>query len=249
MYFCPMQRIFLVLTLVCALSATTATRLDAQGDSLSWEARITYDASRINSPALRTASGIASDALIPLSLGVPVALYALGSTELLQSPADRRYMAETGLQTAVTMGTTYVLALGLKALVDRERPYQAYPGTIVNYRHDADGSFPSGHSAGSAALATSLSLRYPHWYVIGPSVAYALYTGFSRLNLGMHYLSDVLSGYALGVGVAVLVNALNNHLFDVFNGILPSNGGTEAEMQMGLIQRNQTTLFAVSIPL
>lgn len=244
MYFCPMQRLFLLLALVCTVTSTAV----AQQDTLPWEARLTYNASTINSPGLRTVSGVASDALIPLSVGVPVTLYALGALGALQSPADNRYMAETGLQTAVTMGVTYAVALGLKTIVGRQRPYQQYPGTIVNYRNDHDGSFPSGHSAGSAALATSLSLRYPHWYVIVPSVTYALYTGFSRLNLGMHYLSDVLAGYALGVGVAVLVNALNDKLFDAANGILPKTS-VDVLQPMGLLNRDVTPLFSFSIGL
>jgi len=239
-----MQRIAIVLTVICCLS--TVAR--AQTTELSWEARITLDANSINSTGLRTASGVASDALIPLSIGVPVTLYALGALEVFDSSPDNRYMAETGLQTAVTMGVTYALSLGIKTLVDRQRPYQQYPGTIVNYRNDHDASFPSGHSAGSAALATSLSLRYPHWYVIAPSVAYALFTGFSRLNLGMHYLSDVLAGYALGVGVALLTNALNDKLFDAANGILPKNSSIGV-LPADLLNRDITPLFSFSIAL
>lgn len=243
MYFCPMQRLILTVTLL----VTLATGAFAQDTTLTWEARITYDANSIHSSGLRTASGIASDALIPLSVGVPMTLYVMGSLGAMSTDADNRYISETGLQTAVTMGATYVVALGLKALVDRQRPYQAYPGTIVNYRDDHDGSFPSGHSAGSAALATALSLRYPHWYVIAPSVAYALYTGFSRLNLGMHYLSDVLSGYALGIGVAILINAINDDLFKLADGILP--GKSLEDMPMGLLYRNGTTVFSISLAL
>jgi len=244
MYFCPMQRLILLLTVVC----TVSTSVVAQHPPLTWEARITYDASQISSPGLRTASGIASDALIPLSLGVPVSLYAIGMFGLLEDDADNRYAAESGLQTAVTMGVTYAVSLGLKTLINRTRPYAEYPGTIINHRDDHDGSFPSGHSAGSAALATSLSLRYPVWYVIAPSVAYALYTGFSRLHLGMHYLSDVLAGYALGIGVAVLVNALNEKLFDAANGILPKATSFDTQ-PLGLMNSDVTPLFSFRVAL
>jgi membrane-associated phospholipid phosphatase len=99
---------------------------------------------------------------------------------------------------------------------------------------------PSGHAAGSAALATTLSIRYPKWYVITPSVLYALVTGFSRLHLGVHYLTDVLAGYALGMGVAVGVNALNKQLFELADPILPSDEYTIAAMP-------QFPIFAFSI--
>ena len=68
--------------------------------------------------------------------------------------------------------------------------------------------------------------------MIGPSIAYALYTGFTRLHLGMHYLSDVLAGYALGVGVALGVNALNSELFDLMDPILPSVSPHGSAMMM-----------------
>ena len=244
MYFCPMHRLILLFAFVGTLSTHTY----AQVDALTWEARITYDASNINSSSLRTVSGVASDALVPLSIGLPVTMYALGALGAFASSEDNAYMAESGIQTAVTMGVTYGLVLGLKSIIDRDRPYEQYPGTIINYREDHDGSFPSGHSAGSAALATSLSLRYPHWYVIVPSVTYALYTGFSRLNLGMHYLSEVLSGYALGIGVALAVNALNHHLFRIAGDLIP-NRTVESPLPMGLMHRDYTPLFAVSLPL
>ncbi|CAN5390922.1 hypothetical protein BH10BAC6_BH10BAC6_00800 [soil metagenome] len=207
--------------------------------NLPWEAQFTYDLNHIQSDALHTASGVVSDALLPLTIGVPVAMYAGGFA------TKDRYMSETGLQTAVTVGVTYGITLVMKHVFDRPRPYEAYPGCIVNYREDSDGSFPSGHSAGSAALATSLCLRYPQWYVIVPSVAYALYTGFARMNLGMHYVSDVLTGYAIGAGVAILVNALNEKIFNAADPILP----TATSSGMGVIMLpGHVPVFAMSIP-
>ncbi|RPI66879.1 MAG: phosphatase PAP2 family protein [Ignavibacteriae bacterium] len=197
--------------------------------TLPWEANLTYQANTIESTALRDVSKVASDALIPLAVGIPAGLYLYGITNMAAFNGDQsawRYSSESGLQMAVTMGVTYGITLLLKNVIDRPRPYQAYPDCITNYAHDADGSMPSGHSAGSAALATSLSLRYPEWYVIAPSVLYALYTGFARMNLGMHYLSDVLAGYALGVGVAVGIHAINEELFDLADPILPDKPTT-----------------------
>ncbi len=69
--------------------------------------------------------------------------------------------------------------------------------------------FPSGHTSLAFAIATSLSLKYPKWYVIAPSYVWACSVGYSRMNLGVHYPSDVLAGAVLGAGSAFLTYKLN----------------------------------------
>lgn len=192
---------------------------------LPWEANVVYKLNSIESAGLRATSVAASDALLPLMIGTPVLLYAYGALpiKLFDDTNDNyRYAAETGLQLAVTSAATYGITFILKNLAGRKRPYLAYPACINGYQTDSDGSWPSGHSAGSAALATTLSLRYPVWYVVAPSALYALYTGFARMQIGMHYLTDVLSGYALGVGIALIVNEFNDDLFTAADSILPN---------------------------
>jgi membrane-associated phospholipid phosphatase len=51
------------------------------------------------------------------------------------------------------------------------------------------------------ALATSLSLSYPKCYIIVPSFAWASSVGYSRMDLGVHYPSDVLAGAIVGAVV------------------------------------------------
>jgi undecaprenyl-diphosphatase len=104
---------------------------------------------------------------------------------------------------------------GLKNIFDRPRPpYNTFFTTEFSY------SFPSGHSASSAVaygmLAYCLAL---HWRTrrlrLGLLVgfgAFVLLIGFTRLYLGVHYLSDVLAGYGLAlawVSLCVLLIELN----------------------------------------
>ena len=96
-------------------------------------------------------------------------------------------------------------------------------------------------------LATSLSLCYPEWYVIVPSAAFALWTGFARMNLGVHYLTDVLAGYALGAGIAYGVHQLRNQLFDVTEPFLPGAGNTPSRGTIGIGMRGSTPLFNISL--
>ncbi|NQX27344.1 phosphatase PAP2 family protein [Microbacteriaceae bacterium VKM Ac-2854] len=63
-------------------------------------------------------------------------------------------------------------------------------------------TFPSGHSASAAAFVTGVALESPR---LGAALApLAVGVGYSRLHVGVHWLSDVLGGAALGAGVAVV---------------------------------------------
>jgi membrane-associated phospholipid phosphatase len=193
---------------------------------LGWDAAFTRDLNALNSPAVIRSSQIVSSTLLPATLGTPMALFLGAHALTFNDCSTAPRMAKAGIQIGTTMATAYAITLGLKYAIDRDRPYQTYPDCIRNGASDTDPSFPSGHSAGSAALATSLSLAYPEWYVIAPSVGYALWTGFSRMNLGVHYITDVVAGYAVGVGAALLVHALRDELFSITEPLIPTDNCT-----------------------
>jgi undecaprenyl-diphosphatase len=68
-------------------------------------------------------------------------------------------------------------------------------------------SFPSGHSITAFAVATSLGLFYPQLLAVLLTGAFLI--AASRIILGMHFLSDVLVGCALGV----LLGLVSFHCF------------------------------------
>lgn len=120
------------------------------------------------------------------------------------------------LKDAVYVGTSvagaFAVTYGMKYLVDRQRPYERYPDRVHAYSRESSPSFPSGHTATAFALATSLSVKYPKWYVIAPSAVWACSVGVSRMNEGVHYPSDVLAGAAIGAGCAVANVYINRWL-------------------------------------
>jgi len=100
-------------------------------------------------------------------------------------------------------------AMGIKALVDRERPSLRYaePEPLVHTPHDA--SFPSGHAATSFAAATILSFASFAWPRLAPVLfLLAAAVAFSRVYVGVHYPLDILGGAVLGILVALAVRSL-----------------------------------------
>ncbi|MDP4222085.1 MAG: phosphatase PAP2 family protein [Bacteroidota bacterium] len=95
------------------------------------------------------------------------------------------------------------ITAALKYTVNRARPFEKYPD-IIKKTNAGSPSFPSGHTSGAFAAATSISLVYPKWYVIAPSFAYAGLVAYSRMDLGVHYPSDVVAGAVIGAGCAFL---------------------------------------------
>ena len=89
---------------------------------------------------------------------------------------------------------TFLLKLGFH----RGRPL----GSIFM---ETDFSFPSGHATIAvtfygylAYLIIKLIKRKYNWLIITLASLIIFFIGFSRLYLGVHYLSDVLAGYLVG---------------------------------------------------
>src|SRR5580704_7585516 len=101
----------------------------------------------------------------------------------------------------VAGGGELVLDPVLKALVGRLRPVVAHPIAYGN-----GDSFPSGHALGSIVCYGALFLVFlpavrGTWRRVFTAVIVALIAaiGISRLLLGVHYISDVLGGWTLGI--------------------------------------------------
>lgn len=101
---------------------------------------------------------------------------------------------------AVAIGAS-VVSTAVKLLVARARPTLAEP---VATAHGF--SFPSGHATISTAVYGSLFLvfvaavrpRGRRWLLVG-LVAFLAGVGFSRIALGVHYVTDVVGGHLLGL--------------------------------------------------
>lgn len=133
----------------------------------------------------------------PVAFGTPVILYGVG---LLKKDAD---LKKNALYIGASVVTSSVVSTISKNSVKRTRPFITYP-EIEKVTSGGGYSFPSGHTSDAFSLATSVTLAYPKWYVIVPALAWAGAVGYSRMDLGVHYPSDVLMGAIIGAGSAYL---------------------------------------------
>jgi undecaprenyl-diphosphatase len=100
----------------------------------------------------------------------------------------------------------------VKALAGRARPPRA--GWLTP---DANGnSFPSGHTTVATAgylglvLGIAVLLRSPwtRWLVLTAGALMAVAIGWTRIELGVHWPSDVLAGWTIGLAAAAAVYVL-----------------------------------------
>ena len=129
--------------------------------------------------------------------GRPVLLWLVTVAVLLlfvrRRPRPAAYLIVTGIG-------ALLLDPSMKTLVGRIRPVVDVPVATA-----PGNSFPSGHALGSMIVYGALVLVFlaavpPKWrtvFVAVPAVIVAA-VGFTRIALGVHYLSDVLAGWLLG---------------------------------------------------
>ena len=133
--------------------------------------------------------------------GAPVRLTPLGL--IAAAVFLYRGWRRGALLVIVTLAGAWVVDTGLKLLFARARPQSFFD----YYPAPESYSFPSGHAlfsvcffGGLAVLLTHrISSRALQLCVWVAAVAIILLIGSSRVYLGVHYPTDVIGGYAMGI--------------------------------------------------
>jgi membrane-associated phospholipid phosphatase len=142
-----------------------------------------------------------------------------------------RRLPRLALFVAITAVGSSLLNTVVKTSVHRLRPVLTLP-----VAHEPGMSFPSGHAQSaivgySILLLVFLPILHGIWRRAAVTIAVlmVLAIGFSRIALGVHYLSDVVGGFVLGAAwVAAMAAAFNamrvdrgHRAVDVREGLAP----------------------------
>ena len=121
-----------------------------------------------------------------------------------------------GLSVLINLCSVTVLNLVLKSILQRPRPNEY---RIIN---ETGYSFPSGHSMISMSvygfiiywIYKNIKNKYLKWISIILISILILMIGFSRIYLGVHYVSDVLAGFLFSISyLIVYIKIINKCLF------------------------------------
>lgn len=132
-------------------------------------------------------------------------VWYLAGAVVLWFGGPMRFAAFGSAGLAALAGTA--LFVILKRVSHRKRPCEIEPHCWASILPPDQFSFPSGHSITAFALAMVLGSFYPGSQVSLLAVAASI--AVSRIILGMHFLSDVLAGSAIGI----LIGCTCFHLF------------------------------------
>ncbi len=148
---------------------------------------------------------IAGDICMAVTVFTPLLLYQTDSSDWLKL--------------GIIYGETMLMVNGIKEIgklcTTRPRPYSYYPGGPSKAYSNGDWckSWPSGHTSFAFASATFTSYVFAKYYpdsnwkyaVIAGTYTLATTTAILRIESGNHFLTDVLTGAAIGTACGFLV--------------------------------------------
>jgi undecaprenyl-diphosphatase len=115
----------------------------------------------------------------------------------------RRFAAAVFLVATAAGGQ--LLNAALKFFYGRERPDPAFRWIEIDSL-----SFPSGHATSSAVIYLTLAVllmrltqnKSEKFYIVGCALTLSFLVGLTRVYLGVHYPTDVIAGWAVGIAWA-----------------------------------------------
>ncbi len=112
------------------------------------------------------------------------------------------YDKKIGEALGITVFVSLVANSVLKVVFQRPRPFLV-DEAIVNIRPQTAGgyAFPSGHTQGAATVFGGVAIWLKRRWLTIASAVIIVMVALSRMYLGVHYLTDVVAGALLALGI------------------------------------------------
>jgi undecaprenyl-diphosphatase len=176
------------------------------GDTQQFDERVLRALRRTDDPAIPIGpSWLELSAFDITALGGPTVL-GLAVAAVIGYLLLYRLYRNAAFVLAASLGG-WILNDVLKVMFARPRP-----SVVPHLREVGSASFPSGHALTSAVVYLTLGTllmrvaerRLLKWYCIGVAMLTTVLVGLSRLYLGVHYPTDVLAGWLVGLSWALI---------------------------------------------
>jgi undecaprenyl-diphosphatase len=177
-----------------------------EGDTQKFDERVLRSLRRADDPAVPIGPPWLREAGLDITaLGSPAVLVLVTASVVGFMLLQRKYALV--LLTLLATSGGVLLSFLVKEMINRDRP------TVVPHlREVSTPSFPSGHALLSAVVYLTLATLLMHTvrgrllklYCLAWAMFLTFLVGISRIYLGVHYPTDVLAGWMVGLAWALL---------------------------------------------
>ncbi|MBN1954045.1 MAG: phosphatase PAP2 family protein, partial [Anaerolineae bacterium] len=120
---------------------------------------------------------------------------------------DRR----AGLRLTILFLLSAYLNTFAKLLFDQPRPFD-YDGRVQRLREASGGGLPSGHAQNTTAIWGYMAYHFRRTWLWIAAALVILLVSLSRIYLGVHFPTDVLGGFAIGLACAFVLIGIDPRL-------------------------------------
>jgi undecaprenyl-diphosphatase len=169
----------------------------------------------ISAVAFVTRSELLREAVVFAAVALPYILLPSIAAMLIKEKVPLLGFAEIGASTVLSRGVATEV---IRVFWDRPRPFEILPFTPL-LAHERGGAFPSGHVAFFAAIVFSSLIVLKKTSRRRGSLSFSgavflsivLLNGIARVAAGVHWPSDILGGFVVAFGSALLVSRFFPH--------------------------------------
>lgn len=149
-------------------------------------------------------SGILNNFFLAITfIGSGVIVAFIATLLFLWKKNKRKWILPLWISFVISALTGFIL----KIIIQRARPFQAGLIQLISSLQESysswDFSFPSFHSMFAFCALPILSLQFPKLKKFW--IAFAVLVAFSRIYLGLHFVSDVIAGGAIGYLIGIII--------------------------------------------